>query len=284
MATATVPPPEFVAAGLAPVVPPDVALRPIARWWSSAGDGVAVAARNLRSMSRTPEVIVFGSIQPIVFVLVFRYVFSGVIPTPGVDYVDFLMPGVFVQAVLFGAMNTAVGLSEDMRRGMVERFRSLPMARTAVLVGRTLADLVRNVVVVALMVAVGTIVGFRVHTGALAFVAALGVLLAFAFAVSWVFATVALTMRTAEAVQSAVFPPMTLLLFTSSAFVPVDSMPEWLQAWSEHQPVTATVDAVRALVLGGPTLGPVLASLAWSAGLLVVFVALAGRAYRRRPV
>lgn len=283
MATTLTPDPAVWASD-APVVPPDVAPPPLARVWTTVADGVAVAGRNLRAMSRTPEIIVFASIQPVVFVLVFRYVFGGAIETENVDYVDYLMPGVFVQTAVFGAMNTAVGLSEDMRRGLVERFRSLPMARSAVLVGRTLADLVRNVVVVSLMATVGFVVGFRVHTNALAFVAALGVLLAFAFAVSWVFATVALTVRSAEAAQSAVFPPMTLLVFTSSAFVPVESMPSWLQGWAEHQPVSAAVDAVRALVLGGPALSPVLQSLAWSAGLLVVFAALATRAYRRRGV
>lgn len=284
MATATLTIPDAGPQASAPVVPPDVTPAPLGRAVAVVADGAAVAGRNLRAMSRTPEVIVFGSIQPIVFVLVFRYVFGGAIETPGTDYVDYLMPGVFVQTVVFGAMNTAVGLSEDMRRGLIERFRSLPMARSAVLVGRTFADLGRNVVVVSLMATVGFVVGFRVHTNVPAFVAALGVLLAFAFAVSWVFATVAMTVRSAEAAQTAVFPPMTLLVFTSSAFVPVESMPSWMQGWAENQPVSATVDAVRALVLGGPTVGPVLQSLAWSAALLVVFATLAGRAYRRRSV
>jgi ABC transporter DrrB family efflux protein len=284
MATTTLTIPDAGPQASAPVIPPDVTPGPLARAVAAVADGAAVAGRNLRAMSRTPEVIVFGSIQPIVFVLVFRYVFGGAIETPGTDYVDYLMPGVFVQTVVFGAMNTAVGLSEDMRRGLIERFRSLPMARSAVLVGRTLADLGRNVVVVSLMATVGFVVGFRVHTNVLAFVAALGVLLAFAFAVSWVFATVAMSVRSAEAAQTAVFPPMTLLVFTSSAFVPVESMPSWMQGWAENQPVSATVDAVRALVLGGPTVGPVLQSLAWSVALLVVFATLAGRAYRRRSV
>ena len=246
------------------------------------GDGMAVAGRNLRAMSRTPEVLVFGSIQPVVMILTFRYVLGDSLRSPGVDYVDFLMPGIWVQAAVFGTMNTAVGLAEDMRRGLIERFRSLPMARSAVLVGRTVADLGRNVTVVALMVLVGFIVGFRVGTGLLSFVAALVVLLAFAFAVSWVFATVAMSVRNVEAVSSAVFPPMSLLVFSSSAFVPVESMPSWLQGWAAHQPVTAAIDAIRALALGGAAGGPVLKALAWTAGLLLVFVPLAVRAYRRR--
>jgi len=171
------------------------------------GDGMAVAGRNLRAMSRTPEVLVFGSIQPVVMILTFRYVFSGNLRAPGVDYVDFLMPGIWVQAAVFGTMNTAVGLAEDMRRGLIERFRSLPMARSAVLVGRTVADLGRNITVVALMVVVGFAVGFRAGADPLRFLAALLMLLAFAFAVSWVFATVAMSVRNVEAVSSAVFPP-----------------------------------------------------------------------------
>jgi ABC-2 type transport system permease protein len=276
------PPASAARATTAPVIPPDVAVPPLARFVAAVGDGLAVAGRNLRAMSRAPEVIVFGSIQPIMLVLVFRYVFSGAIEVPNVDYVDYLMPGIFVQTVIFGALNTVVGLSEDLRRGMVERFRSLPMARSAVLLGRTTADMVRNVVVVTLMATVGFVVGFRVHTNVLAFLAAIGVLLTFAFAVSWLFATVALSVRSAEAAQSAVFPPMTLLVFGSTAFVPVESMPDWLQGWSDNQPVSAAVDAVRALVLGGPTAGPVLQSLAWSLGMLAVFAFLSARVYQRR--
>ena len=247
----------------------------------AAADGLAIAARNLRAMSRVPEVIVFSTIQPVIFVLMFRYVFGGAIRVPGVDYVDFLMPGIFVQTVVFGGMNTVIGLSDDLGKGLIERFRSLPMARSAVLAGRTMADLVRNVGVVTLMVVVGYIVGFRVHTGVPEFIAAMGVLLLFAFALSWMFSLVALSVGNPEAAQAASFPPLAVLVFASSAFVPVESMPGWLQVWAERQPVSVTVNAVRALLLGGPTSTPVLQSVAWSLVLIAVFVPLAVRRYRR---
>jgi ABC-2 type transport system permease protein/oleandomycin transport system permease protein len=244
-------------------------------------DALTVAGRNLRAMTRVPEVIVFSTIQPVIFVLMFRYVFGGAINIPGVDYVDYLMPGIFVQTVVFGGINTVTGLSDDLGKGLIERFRSLPMARSAVLAGRTLADLVRNVGVVTLMVLVGTLVGFRVHTGALAFLAAMGIVLLFAFAVSWVFALVALAVGNPEAASAASFPPMALLVFASSAFVPVRTMPGWLQAWAHNQPVSKTVDAVRALVLGGPSATPALQSVAWSVAIIVVFASLAVWRYRR---
>jgi len=244
-------------------------------------DGLTVAWRNLRAMSRVPEVIVFSTIQPVIFVLMFRYVFGGAIRVPGVDYVDFLMPGVFAQTIVFGGMNTVIGLSDDLGKGLVERFRSLPMARSAVLAGRTLADLVRNVAVVALMILVGMLVGFRVHTGPATFLGAIGLLLLFSFALSWMFALLALSVPNPESAQAASFPPLALLVFPSSAFVPVATMPGWLQVWAENQPVSITVDAVRALSLGGETLTPVLQSVAWSAGIIAVFAPLAIMRYRR---
>jgi ABC-2 type transport system permease protein/oleandomycin transport system permease protein len=200
---------------------------------------------------------------------------------PGESYVNYLMPGIFAQTVAFGAITTAVGLSEDLGKGLVDRFRTLPMARSAVLAGRTLADLVRNVGVVLLMVAMGYLVGFRVQTSALALVAALLVLLLFGFALSWVFALIGLSVANAESAQAAAFPLLFPLVFASSAFVPTATMPGPLRAFAEHQPVTAAVDAVRALVLGGPTTGPVLTSLAWSIGILGVAAPLAVHRYRR---
>jgi ABC-2 type transport system permease protein/oleandomycin transport system permease protein len=244
-------------------------------------DALAIAGRNLRAMTRVPEVIVFSTIQPVIFVLMFRYVFGGAIRIPGVDYVNYLMPGIFVQTVVFGGMNTVAGLSEDLSKGLIERFRSLPMARSAVLAGRTLADLVRNVGVVSLMVIVGYLVGFRVQTNVVSFLAAMGLLLFFAFALCWAFALLALSAGNAEAAQAASFPPLALLVFASSAFVPVTSMPGWLQAWAKVQPVSVTVDAVRALVLGGATTKPVLQSIAWSVGIIAVFGPLAVARYRR---
>jgi ABC-2 type transport system permease protein len=243
-------------------------------------DTITITWRNLKAMTRIPEVLVFSTIQPIIFVLTFRYVFGNAINVPG-DYVDFLMAGIFVQTVAFGAINTGIGLSEDLNQGLIERFRSLPMARSAVLAGRTIADLVRNIMVVAMMVFVGFLVGFDYHTNLLAFLTAFGVLLVFAFALSWVFALIGLRAANAESAQAASFPILAILVFASSAFVPVQTMPGWLQAYNDVQPVSVTVDAIRELSLGGTTRYDVLGSLGWAVVIVAVFAPLAVRRYRR---
>ena len=244
-------------------------------------DALAITWRNLIGYRRVPQLLVFSTIQPVIFVLLFRYVFGGAIDTGRVPYVDFLMPGVFVQTVVFGSLATAIGLAADMKSGLLERFRSLPMARSAVLAGRTLADLTRNVFVVILMVAVGFLVGFRIHTNALALIGGILLLLFFGYAMSWIFATVGLALGDPETAQAAAFPVLAPLVFASTVFVPLESMPGWLQVWAEHQPVSVTASAVRALVLGGPTASLVWQSLAWCVGLLAVFAPLAVRRYRR---
>jgi ABC-2 type transport system permease protein/oleandomycin transport system permease protein len=249
-----------------------------------ARDVLAITGRNLVGLWRVPRLLIFSTIQPLMFVLLFRYVFSGVgglsLP-PGVDYVDYLMPGVFVQTVVFGAMNTAVGLATDLQTGLLERFRSLPMARSAVLAGRTLADLVRNVFVVALMSTVGFAVGFRIHRGVVPFVAGMGLVLLFGLAMSWICAVVALAVRDPETAQAAAFPVLMPLVFASSAFIPVWTMPSWLQGFARHQPVSVTASTVRALTLGGPTSTYLLQSLAWLIGIIVVFAPLGAWWYRR---
>jgi ABC transporter DrrB family efflux protein len=244
-------------------------------------DTLAVARRNLIGLSRTPTTVVFSTIQPIIFVLMFRYVFGGAIHTPGLPYVDFLMPGIFVQTVCFGAQNTGVGLATDMQTGLIERFRSLPMARSAVLSGRALADVVRNVGVIFLMIVMGFIVGFRLHTNVIDFAVAILLLLLFGLAMSWVVALIGLSTGNPEAAQAATFPIMALLVFASSAFVPTKSMPAPLRAYANHQPVSATINAVRALVDGGPMLDKTLVALAWAVGISVVFAVLSTRRYRR---
>lgn len=236
--------------------------------------------RNLLTIRRLPQLLVFATIQPLLFVLMFRYVFGGSIRVPGVDYVNYLMPGIFAQVVAFGAVQTAVGLAEDRNRGLVERLRSLPMARYALLAGRTLADLVRNVFVVLLMLGVGFAVGFRVQTDAGKLLLGMAVLLLFGYSLSWIFAWVGLSVPNAETAQAAAFPVLLPLVFASSAFVSTANMPDWLQAFAEHQPVTAAVDAMRSLVLGGPWGQDVLQSLAWTAGILAVFVPLSIARYR----
>jgi ABC-2 type transport system permease protein len=244
-------------------------------------DTIDVSGRNLRSLTRTPQALIFATIQPMIFVLLFRYAFGGAIKVPGVSYVDFLMPGVFAQSVAFGAIGTAVGLSADLRSGLLVRFRTLPMSRIAVLAGRTLADLARNVLVVAIMLAVGFAVGFRSPAGAGPLVAALGLVIAFAYALSWGFTALGLRVSDPEAAQGAGVPVVFLLVFTSSAFVPSTDMPGWLQAFGTHQPVNALVVAERALIFGQPAAHDVLISLAWSGGLLLAFIAISLRLYTR---
>jgi ABC-2 type transport system permease protein/oleandomycin transport system permease protein len=244
-------------------------------------DAITIAWRNLKSMSRTPEVIVFSTIQPLLFVLTFRYVFGGSIRIPGtLPYVDFLMPGVFVQTVAFGGMNTGIGLAEDLHTGLIERFRSLPMARSAVLLGRALSDLVRNFAVVVMMVGLGFLVGFRIHAGVVPFVGSIGLLLLFSLSFSWVFALIGLSTPNAESTQAASFPILAILVFASTAFAPIQSMPGWLQAYNRVQPVSVVVKAMRVMAVGGPTATPVLQAVLWMAVLLAVFASLAVRRYR----
>ena len=252
-----------------------------ARAWAI-WDALAIAQRNLIAYIRIPQLLVFSTIQPVIFVLMFRYVFGGAIQVPGnMPYVDFLMPGIFVQTVIFGSMAAAIGLATDLKSGLMERFQSLPMSRSAVLAGRTLADLVRNIFVAALMMGVGFLVGFRIHTNLLGFLAGVGLVLLFGYTFAWIFATVGLAVGDPETAQAAAFPVVAPLVFASSAFVPVDSMPGWLQVFAEHQPVSVTASAVRALMIGGPTTTYVLQALAWCIGILAVFAPMAVARYRR---
>jgi len=244
-------------------------------------DTITIAQRNLITLRRVPQLLVFSTIQPVIFVLMFRYVFGGAIRVPGVHYVDYLMPGVFAQTVAFGAMNTAIGLAADLNTGLIDRFRSLPMSRAAVLAGRTLADAVRNGLVVGLMVAVGFAVGFRVHTSIAGLLAAMALLVLFGYALSWIFAAVGLAVGDPETAQAAAFPVMAPLVFASSAFVPLETMPGWLQAFAERQPLSVVVSAARDLVLGGPTTTHVLHAVAWCIALLAVAAPVAVHLYRR---
>ncbi|HEX6422310.1 MAG TPA: ABC transporter permease [Acidimicrobiales bacterium] len=268
-----------------PAAAPTVLPAPPARARSghAVGDALAITWRNLIAYVRLPQLLVFSTIQPVMFVLLFRYVFGNSIALsdPSVDYVDYLMPGIFVQTAVFGAGGTGIGLAEDMAKGLIERFRSLPMARSAVLAGRTLADSVRNVFVVVLLTAVGFAVGFRIHGGVPAYLAALALVLLFAFALSWMVATIGLGAPNGEAAQAAIFPMLFPLTFASSAFVDPSFMPGWLQVFANHQPVSITVDATRDLVLGQPVGWGAAASVAWSLGIVAVFGPLAVRRYRR---
>jgi ABC transporter DrrB family efflux protein len=251
---------------------------------------VVMAKRHLIQIPRIPELIVFATIQPIMFVVLFRYVFAGSIDVGGNEsYINFLMAGIFVQTVAFGSVATGIGLAADLQQGLIDRFRSLPMAPSAVLTGRTIADLVRNMFVVAVMVSVGLLVGFRPDGSLLGWINAIGLLLLLSFTFSWVGASVGLAVRSVEVAQSAGFIWLFPFTFASSAFVnPVNIEPEWLQAFVEHQPITHVVNAVRAQILG-PEAAQELSipqdsewkALVWLLAILVVMVPVAVRLYRR---
>ncbi len=244
-------------------------------------DTLTMAWRNLVNTRRNPQLLVLATIQPVIFVLMFRYVFGGAIGgVTGVPYVDFLMPGIFIQTVVFGSLTTGIGLADDLNKGLIERFRSLPMARSAVLIGRTLADLVRNVFVVLLMCVVGYVVDWRPHGDPLEVVGGIALVLLFSYSLSWVFAIIGLSVRDAETTQAASFPLLALLVFPSTAFVPLHTMPGWLQVYAEHQPVSVVVEAVRDLTIGGPTSAHVLAAIAWCVGIVAVCAPLAVARYR----
>lgn len=244
-------------------------------------DTVVLAKRSLLRIPRQPDLLLGFTVQPVMFVLLFVYVFGGAISTPGLAYVDFLMPGIIVQSMAFGGFVTALGLSEDLRRGLIDRFRSLPMSRAAVLTGRTLADLATNVIQLAVMIGVGLAVGFRFMTSAPEIVAGFGLLLLIGYSFSWVFALLGLTASSPEASNAYGFIVILPLTFASSAFVPVESMPDWLQAFAEVNPITVFVDAVRALFLGLPAENNIWLSLVWIAGIVAVFGSLSVWSYRR---
>jgi ABC-2 type transport system ATP-binding protein len=250
----------------------------------SVTDSAVVTMRNLRHFWRQPDLLVFSTIQPVMFVVLFVYVFGGAVGLalpPGVTYVDYLLPGIFVQSVTFRASNTAVGLSQDLRLGVIDRFRSMPMARSAVLVGRTTADLVQNLLTIGLMIGVGYLVGFRFQAGVGPAVACVAVVAAFGYALSWIFAFVSFVVRGAETAQTAGFVVLFPLVFVSSVFVPVSSMPDWLQPIAKVSPVTLTTDAARTFALTGGVPDSLAGTLAWIVGIVAVFLPLAVWRYRR---
>jgi ABC transporter DrrB family efflux protein len=244
-------------------------------------DALVLMQRNLRRIPRSPELLLGFTIQPVMFVLLFVYVFGGAIQTPGYSYVDFLIPGILVQMIAFGATLTGVGLADDLQKGLIDRFRSLPMARSAVLAGRTSADVVTNVFQSIVLIVVGLIVGFSFHTSVLEALAGLGLALLLGFAISWMSALVGLLVMNVESAQQLGFIWVFPLTFISSIFVPADTMPAGLEAFANVNPFTITTDALRALWLGGPLDDNVLWSLVWSLGLIAVFAPLSVWRYRR---
>ncbi len=243
-------------------------------------DTVVIAERNLVRLPRAPELLLAFTVQPIMFVLLFRYVFGGAIETPGFSYVDFLIPGIIVQNIAFGGFVTALGLNEDLHKGLIDRFRSLPMARPAVLAGRTLADVVTNGLSATILIVTGLIIGFTFHTTALEALAGFGLLLLFGYAFSWVFAFLGMLVSTAEAANSVGFIVVFPLTFISSAFVPVQSMPEPLRAFAEVNPFTIIVDAMRSLWLGVPAQNNIWGAVVWSLAITAVFAPVAVARYR----
>jgi ABC transporter DrrB family efflux protein len=258
---------------------------------STVSDSLVITRRNLTKVKRVPDLIVFATLSPIMFVLLFRYVFGSAIPIQGISYAEFLLPGIFAQTVVFGATITGSSIAEDLQKGLIDRFRSLPMSRSAVLVGRTLSDVCLNVITIAVMMVTGVIVGWRVHTSVLEAVAGVVVLLLFAYAMSWVMALVGLLVRTPEVVNNASFIVIFPLTFIANTFVPTNNFPTVLKAIADWNPVSAVVQSARQL-FGNTSPGlrvppawslqhPTLYVLLWVVVLLVVFVPLSVRTYQR---
>ena len=245
-----------------------------------AHDALVMLKRNLIRFRRQPEMLIGYTVQPIMFVLLFVYVFGGSIRT-GMDYEDFLIPGILVQNITFGGAITAVGLVEDLNKGLIDRFRSLPMARSAVLAGRTLADVVVNLFGVIIVIIVGYVVGFRFNASVPEVLYGIFLLLLFGYAFSWIFALVGLYSSSAESAQQIGFTVIFPLTFISSAFVPVQNMPSALRAFAEVNPFTLAVDAMRHLFIGTPAGNAVWGATLWSIGLVAVFAPLAVMKYRK---
>jgi ABC transporter DrrB family efflux protein len=244
-------------------------------------DTLVLARRSLLRIRRQPDLLIGYTVQPVMFVLLFVFVFGGAIDTPGFDYVDFLMPGIIVQSMVFGGFVTALGLAEDLKKGLIDRFRSLPMTRSAVITGRTLADVGANVVQLVVLIGVGLAVGFSFSTSVPEVIAGLALLLFIGYAFSWVFAFIGLVASSPEAANAYGFTILFPLTFLSSAFVPVESMPGWLEPVAENNPFTTMVDAARALFIGTPAGNDVWGAVAWSVAIVAVFAPLSAWRYRR---
>src|SRR5688572_25330812 len=247
----------------------------------SATDTLVLARRNLMRIPRQPDLLIAYTVQPVMFVLLFVYVFGGAISTPGFDYVDFLMPGIIVQSIAFGGFVTALGLSEDVQKGLIDRFRSLPMSRAAVLTGRTFSDIVLNCLSLVVLLAVGFAAGFGfIDSTAGEVVLGIVLLLLMGYAFSWIFALVGLFSSTPETANSIGFTLIFPLTFASSVFVPAESMPDGLQQFAEANPFTTFADAIRSLWIGTPANSDVWMSFVWCVVLIAVFAPLAVTRYR----
>jgi len=252
-----------------------------ARW--AVSDTLTITRRNLLVWMRVPAYIVFTVIQPVMFVLMFRYVFGGAIQVPGVPggYVNFLMPGIIGQTAAFATFGTAIALAQELKKGVIDRLRSMPMARSAVLAGRLVADTARMTVTILIVVGVGYAVGFRFENGVVPAILMIVLAVVFGLAICLIAAFTGLAIGDEESVQAFGLIWLFPITFLSSAFVPIASMPGWLQAFANNQPVTYVINTMRALALGGPIEANLLKSVAWLAGIFIVFAPLAVRAYKR---
>jgi ABC-2 type transport system permease protein len=244
-------------------------------------DALLLAERNLRRLPRNPDLLVGVTFQPVMFVVLFTYVFGGAINTPGYDYVDFLLPGIVIQMIAFTGYATALGISDDLRKGLVDRFRSLPIARSAMLAGRTFSDIAMNVIALVTMTVVGFAVGFGFDSTAAQIVAGFGLVLLFGYAMSWVYSYIGLISSTPESASALITVVIFPLTFVSSVYVPAESMPAVLEAIANVNPITTVVDALRALWLGAPAGTDIWVSVLWCVGLTAVFSVLATARYRR---
>jgi ABC transporter DrrB family efflux protein len=244
-------------------------------------DTFELAKRSLKRIPRQPDLLVGFTIQPVMFVLLFVYVFGGAINTGPLDYVDFLIPGIIVQSMVFGGFVTALGLAEDLKKGLIDRFRSLPMWGPAVVAGRILADVGTNVIQLVIMFAVGIAAGFRFNASLGEIIGGLTLLLLIGYAFSWVFAFIGLSASSPEASNAYGFTILFPVTFISSAFVPPETMPNWLQPIAENNPFTTMVDAARALFIGTPAGNDIWGAVAWSIGIIAVFGMLSVWRYRR---
>ncbi|MGD0018255.1 MAG: ABC transporter permease [Candidatus Limnocylindrales bacterium] len=251
-----------------------------ALYWTVA-DSLVMARRQLIRIPRSPEELFIATLEPVLLVVAFRYIFGGAIAVPGTSYVNYLMGGMLVMAAMFGSYNTGVGVVTDLQRGLVDRFRSLPMARSAVLTGRVLADLARSAFIIVVVWAVGLLVGFRPEGTIEDWAAALALLLLCSFTLIWLSLLTGLLLSSAEAVQSAESSWFFLLIFISGAFVPTASMPDWLRPIAEHQPISVLIDAVRGFVVGQPDSSATLQATVWLVALLVLLIPLSLWAYDR---
>ena len=255
-------------------------------------DSIVITRRNLIKVKRVPDLIVAATLSPIMFVVLFRYVFGGAINLPpGITYAEFLLPGIFAQTVIFGSTITGASLADDMQKGLIDRFRSLPMSRSAVLIGRTVADLGLNAFSIVVMALTGLVVGWRINSSIAEAIGGFLILLVFAYAISWLMALVGLLVRTPEVVNNASFIVIFPLTFIANTFVPLESFPTVLRRFAEWNPVSTVTQAARELFGNVPASAPepaawslqnpVLYTLLWAVAILAVFVPLSVRAYLR---